>query len=72
MVSDLSSRIDKLQAQELDLSRQIKTPSKRLVTHTDRAKSQNVSQKSNVVVYAFEECAPKLQNVPDYKVTLMQ
>ena len=57
-VSDLSSRIDKLQAQELELSSQIKTTSKALVTHTDRAKSQNVSRKSNVVVYGIEECPP--------------
>ena len=58
-VSDLSSRIDKLQAQELELSSQIKTTSKALVTHTDRSKSQNVSRKSNVVVYGVEECSPK-------------
>ena len=58
-VSDLSSRIDKLQAQELELSSQIKTTSKALVTHTDRSKSQNVSRKSNVVVYGVEECPPK-------------
>ena len=50
-VSDLSSRTNKLQAQELELSSQIKTTSKALVTHTDRAKSQNVSRKPNVVVY---------------------
>ena len=58
-VSDLSSRIDKLQAQELELCSQIKTTSKVLVTHTDRSKSQNVSRKSNVVVYGVEECPPK-------------
>ena len=49
----------KLQAQELELSSQIKTTSKAQVTHTDRAKSQNVSRKSNVVVYGIEECPPK-------------
>ena len=58
-VSDLSSRIDKLQAQELELGSQMKTTSKALVTHTDRAKSQNISRKSNVVVYGVEECPPK-------------
>ena len=32
---------------------------KHLIHNTDRSKSQNVSRKSNVVVYGVEECPPK-------------
>ena len=58
VVSDLSSRIDKLQAQELELTSQIKDTSKALETYPDAIKSQNTNRKSNVVVYGVEECPP--------------
>jgi len=57
-MSDLSSRIDRLQAQELELATQIKSTSKALESYTDTPKSQNISRKSNVVVYGIEECPP--------------
>ena len=40
-VSDLSSRIDKLQAQELELTSEIKNTSKALETHPESIRSQN-------------------------------
>ena len=44
--------------QALELTTQIKSTSKVLESHIDIPKSQNVSHKSNVVVYGVEECPP--------------
>ena len=58
-VSDLSSRIDKLQAQELELTSEIKNTSKALETHPESIRSQNSNRKSNIVIFGVEESPPK-------------
>jgi len=57
-VSDLSAKIDKLQAQELQLSGQISNTSKAIDRHPGKSFIQNDDRKCNVVVYGVEECPP--------------
>ena len=58
-VSDLSSRIDKLQAQELELTNEIKNTSIALEAHPDSIRSQNSNRKCNIVIFGMEESPPK-------------
>ena len=59
VVPDLSSRIDKLQAQELELTIEIKNTSKALDTHSDSIRSQNSNRNSNNMIFGVEENPPK-------------
>ena len=59
VVPDLSSRIDKLQAQELELTSEIKNTSKDLDMHPDSIRSQNSNRKSNNMIFGVEENPPK-------------
>jgi len=55
-VSDLCSKIDKLQAQELELSSQIKNASKVFEVIPEFFRSQDSNWKSNVATFGVEEC----------------
>ena len=58
-VSDLSSKITNLQAQESKLSDQIKTTSDVLGKHTTNPPQYVSDRKSNVVLYGIDESPPK-------------
>jgi len=61
-VSDLSSKITHLQAQESDLCTQIKNTAVALDTHPDKTKtpSQFSDRKYNIVVYGIDESPPNI------------
>ena len=63
-VSDLSNKIIHLQAQESDLSTQIKNTAVALDTHPNKTKSSSPDRKCNVVVYGIDE---NPQNTPRNK-----
>jgi len=60
-MSDLSAKIDKLQAQELQLSSQITNTTKAIEKQPGKPFLQTDDRKCNVVVYGVEECP---QNTP--------
>ena len=64
-VSDLSSKIIHLQAQESDLCNQIKNTAVALDTHPDKTKtpSQISDRKSHIVVYSIDESPPNTQHL---------
>ena len=59
VVSDLFSRTDKLQAQELQLNSQMRNTLKALEAHPDLFRSQNSDQKSNSIDFGMEESPAK-------------
>ena len=58
-MSDLYSRTNKLQAQELELNSQIRNTSKALETNPYLFRSQNSDQKSNSIDFGMEESPAK-------------
>ena len=55
-VTDLSAKIDNLQAQELKLSTQIASTSNSIGKYPSRSTGTSGDRKSNVVVFGIEEC----------------